>query len=195
MELKEAIEIVSYKLGVKMSVEALDDPILDEDIVRQAITDDESGKAREIDVKTYMTANKMVMEHRKQFHRKAGEEWLSENAKKVGVKTTDSGLQYKVIKKGSGSKPQLESVVNVDYEGTLVDGVPFDSSYDRGIPAEFPVGKVIKGWQEGLQLMSEGAKYQFFIPQELGYGEQGAGSDIPPFSALVFEVELHSITS
>lgn len=193
MELQEAIEIVSYKMGIKLSVEALDDPILDEEIVRQAISDDESGNARDIDAKTYMTANKMVMEHRKQYHREAGEKWLSENAKKEGVHTTDSGLQYKVVNEGAGAKPDLNSIVTVDYEGTLVDGVPFDSSYARGIPAEFPVGKVIKGWQEGLQLMSAGAKYQFFIPQELGYGERGAGSDIPPFSALIFEVELHSI--
>ncbi len=194
MELEEALEIVSYKLGVKNGVEALDDPILNEDIVRQAIADDESGKAREIETKDYMIATKLVNAHRQQHYKEEGQAWLAENAKKEGVVVTDSGLQYKVITEGDGAQPTEDSMVVVDYEGTFTDGRPFDSSYESGEPISFPVGGVIKGWQEGIQLMKEGAKYQLYIPYDLAYGERGAGSDIPPYSVLIFDVELHEVS-
>jgi FKBP-type peptidyl-prolyl cis-trans isomerase FklB len=116
--------------------------------------------------------------------------FLEENAKKEGVKTTDSGLQYKVIEAGKGTSPKATDVVSVHYKGTLPDGKEFDSSYKRGQPAEFPVNGVIPGWTEALQLMKPGAKYQLFIPPDLAYGAQGAGQDIGPNQALVFEVEL-----
>lgn len=118
-----------------------------------------------------------------------GAAFLKENAKSKAIYTTKSGLQYKIVKKGEGKKPTVNSTVKVNYTGTLIDGKKFDSSYDRGMPAEFPVGAVIPGWTEGLQLMNEGAKYIFYIPYNLAYGEQMAG-DIPPGSTLVFEVEL-----
>lgn len=124
---------------------------------------------------------------------KEGAAFLAENAKKPGVKTTASGLQYKVIKQGSGPKPKATDKVKVDYKGTLIDGKEFDSSYRRGMPAVFPVSGVIKGWIEGLQLMPVGSKYQLFIPSNLAYGETGQGQDIGPNSTLVFEVELHGI--
>lgn len=122
-----------------------------------------------------------------------GEKFLAENKTKEGVITTESGLQYKVEKEGTGAKPTANDKVKVHYTGTLLDGTKFDSSVDRGEPAEFGVGQVIKGWTEGLQIMPVGSKYIFWIPSELAYGERGAGQDIKPNSVLKFEVELLDI--
>lgn len=119
-----------------------------------------------------------------------GEKYLAENAQKEGVVTLPSGLQYKVLREGNGKKPKATDQVKCHYEGMLMDGTMFDSSVQRGEPATFPLNGVIAGWTEGLQLMQEGAKYRFFIPYQLGYGERGAGSSIPPFATLVFDVEL-----
>jgi len=116
----------------------------------------------------------------------AGEAFLAENGKKDGVVTLPSGLQYQVLKEGNGKKPSATD----QYEGTLIDGTVFDSSYQRNQPATFGLNQVIPGWTEGVQLMQEGAKYRFFIPYKLAYGERGAGAQIPPFAALVFDVEL-----
>lgn len=119
-----------------------------------------------------------------------GEKYLADNAKKDGVVVTASGLQYTVIKGGNGKKPKATDKVKCHYEGFLIDGTVFDSSVQRGEPATFPLNQVIAGWTEGLQLMQEGAKYRFFIPYNLGYGAHGAGASIPPFAALIFDVEL-----
>ncbi len=119
-----------------------------------------------------------------------GKAFLAENAKKEGVVTLPSGLQYQVIKEGEGKKPSATDRVKCHYEGTLIDGTLFDSSIKRGQPAVFGLNQVIKGWTEGLQLMGEGAKYRFYIPSELGYGAQQAGEMIPPYSTLIFDVEL-----
>ena len=119
-----------------------------------------------------------------------GEKYLAENAKKEGVVTLPSGLQYQVLREGNGRKPKATDQVRCHYEGMLIDGTLFDSSIQRGEPATFPLNGVIAGWTEGLQLMQEGAKYRLFIPYHLGYGERGAGGSIPPFAALVFDVEL-----
>jgi FKBP-type peptidyl-prolyl cis-trans isomerase FklB len=123
-------------------------------------------------------------------HKEAGEKYLADNAKKAGVITLPSGLQYQVLKEGNGKKPSAKDSVKCHYEGFLIDGTVFDSSIQRGEPAVFGLQQVIAGWTEGLQLMQEGAKYRFFIPYRLAYGEGGAGSSIPPFAALVFDVEL-----
>jgi len=120
----------------------------------------------------------------------AGEQYLAQNAKNEGVIALPSGLQYKVLREGDGRKPKTTDQVVCHYEGFLIDGTVFDSSYQRGEPATFPLNQVITGWTEGLQLMQEGAKYRFFIPYRLGYGEGGAGALIPPYSALIFDVEL-----
>lgn len=120
----------------------------------------------------------------------AGEDFLAENAKKDGVTVTKSGLQYEVLNEGSGKKPKATDTVRCHYEGRLLDGTVFDSSYKRNEPAEFGLQQVIAGWTEGVQLMAEGAKYRFYIPYMLAYGEGGAGAMIPPFSTLVFDVEL-----
>ena len=119
-----------------------------------------------------------------------GEKYLALNAKKEGVITLPSGLQYQVLKEGNGKKPSAKDSVKCHYEGFLIDGTVFDSSVQRGEPATFGLQQVIAGWTEGLQLMQEGAKYRFFIPYRLAYGEGGAGASIPPFAALIFDVEL-----
>jgi FKBP-type peptidyl-prolyl cis-trans isomerase len=121
-----------------------------------------------------------------------GKTFLNENSKKEGITVTSSGLQYEVINEGNGEKPADTSKVLAHYEGTLLDGTKFDSSYDRGEPSEFPLNQVISGWTEGLQLMSVGSKYKFYIPYNLGYGERGART-IPPYSTLIFTVELIEI--
>jgi len=126
-------------------------------------------------------------------NRKEGEAFLARNKKEKGVKTTASGLQYKILVSGKGKKPAAEDTVTVNYRGTLIDGIEFDSSYKRGQPATFPVKGVIPGWTEALQLMPEGSKWVLYIPAKLAYGERGAGHVIGPNSTLVFEVELLSI--
>lgn len=122
--------------------------------------------------------------------KRAGEEYLEKNAARSGVTVLPSGLQYEVVREGTGRKPKATDSVKCHYVGTLVDGTVFDSSRRRGEPAVFPLNGVIRGWTEGLQLMQEGAVYRFFIPYNLAYGENGAGASIPPYAALVFEVEL-----
>ncbi len=122
-----------------------------------------------------------------------GKAFLAENKNKEGVITTESGLQYKVVTAGDGAKPKATDTVEVHYRGTLIDGTEFDSSYKRGKTIEFPLNGVIKGWTEGVQLMSVGSKYQFYIPSELAYGKRGAGASIPPNSTLIFDIELVSI--
>lgn len=126
-------------------------------------------------------------------NKKEGEAFLTENKKKEGVVVLPSGLQYKVMKKGVGKKPKATDTVTTHYRGTLIDGTEFDSSYKRGQPVSFPVNGVIPGWTEALQLMEEGAKWQLFVPSSLAYGERGAGPQIGPHAALIFEVELISI--
>lgn len=126
-------------------------------------------------------------------NKEAGEKFLAENAKKQGVVTTESGLQYEVIKQGAGAKPKAEDQVKVHYEGKLLNDSVFDSSIKRGEPTEFYLNQVIKGWTEGLQLMPVGSKYRFYIPQELAYGADENNPQIPPFSTLVFDVELLEI--
>lgn len=122
--------------------------------------------------------------------RAEGEKFLEENAKKDGVIVTESGLQYTVIKEGTGKSPKATDTVKCHYEGFLINGTVFDSSIQRGEPIDFPLNGVIKGWTEGLQLMKEGAKYRFFIPYNLAYGEAGAAGAIPPYATLIFDVEL-----
>jgi FKBP-type peptidyl-prolyl cis-trans isomerase len=144
-------------------------------------------------VMTYMQkrqAEKMQAMYTKNIEE--GENFLAENKKREGVQETTSGLQYEVITMGTGAKPVETDMVKVHYTGMLIDSTKFDSSVDRGAPAEFGVNQVIQGWQEGIQLMPVGSKFKFYIPYELGYGENGTGP-IPPYSVLVFEVELLEI--
>lgn len=194
---------VSYALGLgigrQLSQMGADN--LDIDDFAKAIKDILAGKKPEIDDAEAQTLVMDFFEKQEAKQRAAaaekfketkekGEAYLAENAKKEGVVTLPSGLQYQVIKEGNGRRPKATDKVKCHYEGMLVDGTLFDSSIQRGEPATFPLNGVIKGWTEGLQLMQEGAKYRFFIPYHLGYGENGAGASIPPFAALVFDVEL-----
>ena len=123
----------------------------------------------------------------------AGTKFLEDNAKRDEVNVTESGLQYEVVAEGEGESPVAASTVRVHYHGTLIDGATFDSSYERGQPAEFPVGGVIKGWTEALQMMKVGSKWRLYVPHDLAYGEQGAGAAIAPYSTLIFDVELLDI--
>lgn len=137
--------------------------------------------------------NKQAEEDKKsEVYKVAGDKFLADNGKKQGVVTTTSGLQYQVMKEGDGVHPTAESTVKVHYHGTTIEGIVFDSSVERGEPIEFPLNQVIPGWTEGVQLMSKGAKYKFFIPQELAYGSSSPTPVIAPYSCLVFEVELLS---
>ena len=167
----------------------------------QAIKDVLGGKDLKVShreaqtiVQDYFAKQEQKLQEERQVkgkaHKEAGEKYLAENAKKEGVKTLKSGLQYQVLKEGNGKKPTAKDTVKCHYEGFLIDGTVFDSSVQRGEPATFPLQQVIAGWTEGLQLMQEGAKYRFFIPYRLAYGEGGAGAMIPPFAALIFDVEL-----
>ncbi len=148
-----------------------------------------SAKASAITQGYFMKAQSMEGGKNKE----AGQKFLTDNGKRAGVTTTASGLQYEVIKNGTGPKPKAENTVKVHYHGTTIDGTVFDSSVERGEPVTFGLGQVIKGWTEALQLMPVGSKWKIYIPSELGYGEQAAGPKIKPNSVLIFEVELISI--
>ncbi len=199
-ELKEEIDSVSYSLGVNIAVtvkgQGLDSLNIDalargmKDIYEAnpdiQITKDEA-------LKILQDYGKKSQLSQYESNKKAGEDFLAENKTKEGVITTASGLQYKVIKEGKGSKPTINDVVKTHYHGTTVDGKVFDSSVERGEPISFPVNGVIPGWTEALQLMPVGSKWQLYIPYQLAYGEQGAGGAISPFSALIFDVELLEI--
>lgn len=156
------------------------------DVLENAQTRIDSRKAQQI-VNERLTA---MQEEAGRAARETGEAFLADNAQKEGVVTTESGLQYMVLTEGSGKHPVATDRVKCHYEGRLIDGTVFDSSYRRGEPATFPLNGVIAGWTEGLQLMGEGAKFRFFIPYNLAYGARGAGESIPPYAALVFDVEL-----
>ena len=164
------------------------------DLIKQGFINGLYNYTEQLDMQTAGAYVEAVVSRMKYGETKAeGEKFLQENALRDGVKTTESGLQYEVLVQGKGKKPTAESTVKVHYEGTLIDGTVFDSSYQRGEPIEFPLNGVIKGWTEGLQLMPVGSKYKLFIPYDLGYGERGAGGSIPPYATLIFTVELLEI--
>jgi FKBP-type peptidyl-prolyl cis-trans isomerase FklB len=203
--LKDQKEKISYIIGMEIGGNFKKQSIdIDPDILSRGIKDGLSGAKpllSEQEAREVMTAFEKEMRSRQQAAQKAageknkkeGEAFLAENKKKAGVKTLPSGLQYRVIKAGTGKKPAATDTVTTHYRGTLIDGTEFDSSYKRGKPATFPVNGVIPGWTEALQLMEEGAKWQLFIPSNLAYAERGAGRVIGPHATLIFEVELISI--
>lgn len=196
---------ISYTIGVnigkdfqtqKMDVDAdilllgLKDAMTNKEL---RLTDEEMVSEIEAFQKEMQAKMAAEMEAMVAKNKAEGEAFLAENAKKEGVVVTASGLQYKVLEPGGGDSPGSADMVTVHYRGTLIDGTQFDSSYDRGQPATFPVGGVIAGWTEALQLMKPGAKWQLVIPAGLAYGERGAGQDIGPNATLLFEVELISV--
>ena len=194
---------VSYALGIGIGHQLanMGGQELNIDDFAQAVKDVLGGKelkiksseAQQIVQDFFAEQEKKISQQRQEAgkaHKEAGEKYLAENAKKEGIVTLPSGLQYQVLKEGNGKKPSAKDSVKCHYEGFLIDGTVFDSSVQRGEPAVFGLQQVIAAWTEGLQLMQEGAKYRFFIPYRLAYGEGGAGSSIPPFAALIFDVEL-----
>ena len=196
---------VSYSVGYRLGNDFKRQQVkINPDMVLKGIQDATAGGATlmtEEEMRSAMSnvANRVKAAHMETLKKqgeenlKAGEAFLAENAAKEGVKTLESGLQYKVIEAGSGKSPQKSDKVTVNYRGTLIDGTEFDSSYSRNEPATFGVAQVIPGWTEALQLMKEGDKWEIYIPSRLGYGERGAGGRIPPNSALIFEVQLISV--
>jgi FKBP-type peptidyl-prolyl cis-trans isomerase FklB len=199
--LKSQKEKVSYIIGMEIGSNLKKQTIdIDSTILARGVKDILSGAKplltdQEIQ-ETMVGFQKEMMAKQSEVAKKnraEGEAFLAENKKKEGVKTLPSGLQYKVIKVGTGKKPKSTDTVTVHYRGTLINGTEFDSSFKRGQPATFLVSKVIPGWTEALQLMEVGATWQLFIPSSLAYGEQGAGGDIGPNATLIFEVELVSI--
>ena len=186
---------VSSALGMSIGhqLQQMNATDLNIDDFAQAITDVFNGDAKLSDAEAQAAVQDFFSrkaEEQAKAAKAEGENFLAENAKKEGVKTLPSGLQYKVLREGDGRKPSATDKVECHYEGTLINGEVFDSSYRRGETATFGLNQVIKGWTEGLQLMQEGAKYRFFIPYNLAYGEHGAGQSIPPYAALIFDVEL-----
>jgi FKBP-type peptidyl-prolyl cis-trans isomerase len=201
-ELKTFDQRFSYTLGVRMAkmLSAQGIGKLDGPAFGAAVADVINGKDLQM-TEDQMTETLKERSDRINKERKAkaaaalekGKKFLADNAKSEGVKVTDSGLQYKVIREGKGESPKKTDRVKVHYEGRTIDGKKFDSSYDRGQPAEFGVSGVVKGFSEALQLMKPGAKYQVFIPPELGYGERGAGKVIGPNEVLIFDLELLAV--
>jgi FKBP-type peptidyl-prolyl cis-trans isomerase len=205
VELKSYAQKLSYMLGQQIGNNIKESPTeIDVDIFVSGIKDSLKGSKSLLNEEETNEIRKefsrQIQESRNQKmaalsgkNLKDGQAFLAENKKKEGIVTTDSGLQYKVLKKGDGPTPLSTDKVTVHYRGTLLDGTEFDSSYKRGQPASFQVGGVIRGWTEALQLMNVGSKYQLFIPSDLAYGQRGAGQRIGPHSMLIFDVELLSI--
>ena len=197
-ELKNYQDSLSYAVGVLWGQNIKQQGLeVDATRVGQAIGDVLSGGNNLLDIKA---ANDLLKKHitgkqeaDKQKNKGEGQAFLAENAKRKEVVTLPSGLQYEVLKEGTGALPKATDQVTVHYEGKLIDGSVFDSSIQRGEPATFPVTGVIQGWVEALQLMKTGSKWKLFIPENLAYGERGAGSMIGPYSTLIFEVELLGI--
>jgi FKBP-type peptidyl-prolyl cis-trans isomerase FklB len=195
----------SYSIGMDLGMRMKSQPLdIDAEMLARGLKDVLTGQKplmTEQEVRETLTALQKEMITKQQElakasgdkNKKEGEAFLAENKKKTGVKTLPSGLQYKVIKAGTGKKPKATDTVTVNYRGTLINGTEFDSSYKRGQPATFPVNGVIPGWTEALQLMQEGSKWELYIPSNLAYGERGSPGGIEPNATLIFEVELISV--
>jgi FKBP-type peptidyl-prolyl cis-trans isomerase FklB len=205
ISLKDNKDKVSYAIGLDvgnaMKKQSID---INTDIFMRGLKDALSGGKKlmsDDEIRETMTAfshemadkQKEAMKKLSEKNKHDSDAFLAENKKKEGIKTLESGLQYKVITEGTGKTPKATDTVTVNYRGTLIDGTEFDSSYKRGQPATFPVNGVIPGWTEALQLMKEGAKWQLFIPSALAYGDKGAGAVIGPNATLIFDVELISV--
>jgi len=192
----------SYGIGYQMGEQLASNPFdgLDVEVVLAGLTDGFNRAAPQVDnndLRAAFTEINERMQSAKQAQfagaMEEGAKFLTENAQRDEIVVTESGLQYEIITVGEGEKPVAASTVRVHYHGTLIGGDVFDSSYDRGQPAEFPVGGVIRGWTEALQMMPAGSKWRLYVPHDLAYGEQGAGGAIGPFSTLIFDVELLEI--
>ena len=186
----KAIYSLGYDLGTELKDHALE---FNSELMLQGVNDAIEGNKPLVKTTGRNKALAQIREQRVQHNLEQSQAFLAENAKKEGVVTLDSGLQYRVIQAGEDKSPQATSSVTVNYRGTLIDGTEFDSSFDKGKPANYQVKKVIKGWREALLLMKEGDKWELYIPPELGYGKRGLRERIPPNSALIYEVELIAV--
>ena len=194
-------EKLSYSMGIFFGQSvSRQDMDLDIPAFMQAVEDVLKGSDLKLDTKEmqqilsdYQKKEREQLVAQANDNKTKGEKFLEENKSKEGVKQTESGLQYKIIKEGDGKKPTIDDTVVVNYRGTLIDGTEFDSSYSRGEPAELGVNRVIKGWQEALQLMPVGSKWQIAVPSDLAYGQRGAGGKIGPNATLLFDIELIAI--
>ncbi|MAY42717.1 MULTISPECIES: FKBP-type peptidyl-prolyl cis-trans isomerase [unclassified Neptuniibacter] len=204
LQLETLEQKASYGIGRQMGDQLAQQPFegMDLNAISAGIADAFEGTEMRVEVNEIQEAfnvlNERMREQQEAEAKEAsavGEAFLAENAKREGVTVLESGLQYEIVEAGEegSEKPSKESKVRTHYHGTFIDGKVFDSSYDRGQPAEFPVGGVIAGWTEALQLMNKGAKWKLYIPYDLAYGAQGSPGGIPPYSALVFDVELLEI--
>lgn len=192
----------SYGVGRQMGEQVAGNPFagLDKEALIAGVTEALNGQPSEVDQKLLNAAFKEIQSRMATLNaNKAsamsvkGEKFLAENAKREEITTTASGLQYEILNQGNDERPSASSTVRTHYHGTLIDGTVFDSSYERGEPAEFPVNGVIAGWTEALQMMGVGAKWRLYLPHQIAYGAQGAGGAIGPYAALVFDVELLAI--
>jgi FKBP-type peptidyl-prolyl cis-trans isomerase len=204
LTLKTDKDKLSYAVGMNIGRSIHSQSMeIDPAILLRGLKDEMAGKTVMTDMEAHNTLMQAQQEAKKKAdetrqasmepNKKAGDAFLAANKTKEGVVTLPSGLQYKILKEGTGPKPTPADSVVCNYRGTLIDGKEFDSSYKRGQPATFPVGQVIKGWTEALQLMPVGSKWELFVPPDLAYGDRGAGPDIGPGATLIFEVELISI--
>ncbi len=202
MSFETPAQIVSYLIGRQVGDQLKTNQFPDFDIdgVAKGIKDTFADAQMPLSEEQIEAAYKVIQEQMQEIQAKASEEgqkvgteFLAQNAKKDGIITLESGLQYEILVEGNGAKPTKESTVRTHYHGSFIDGKVFDSSVERGQPAEFPVGGVIAGWTEALQLMGEGSKWRLFVPSDLAYGAQGSQGAIPPHSALIFEVELLNV--
>ncbi|WP_308445990.1 FKBP-type peptidyl-prolyl cis-trans isomerase [Alteromonas salexigens] len=197
---KQASYGIGYQMGEQLRTNPFDGMAVD--AVVAGLRDAFAGEAQQVDNDTLREAFGEIHQRLQAAKAEAskavieeGNAFLSKNAEREEVNVTESGLQYEVLAEGEGNSPEADSTVRVHYHGTLLNDQVFDSSYERGQPAEFPVNGVIKGWTEALQMMKEGAKWRLYVPNELAYGEQGAGAAIAPYSTLVFDVELLDVLS
>lgn len=179
----QGIDLDAFSAGLKAAAAGKQSTLTEEDMARVLTQFKRQSEAKEL----------IELKQKAEENAKIGQAFLTENAKKAGIKTTKSGLQYQILQQGKGKSPKADSNVRVHYEGRLIDGTVFDSSIARNQPVVFRTTQVITGWTEGLQLMKEGAKYRFFIPAELAYGQIGSGDVIEPNSTLIFDVELLEI--
>ncbi len=195
-------EKASYGIGLQMGEQLKSNPFegLNLNSVFEGMKDAYTGNDFQVEIPAIQAAfeeiNAEITKRREEEAKvlaAEGESFLAENAKRAEITVTASGLQYEVLTAGEGEKPSADATVRTHYHGTLINGEVFDSSYDRGEPAEFPVGGVIKGWTEALQMMPVGSKWRLYVPQDLAYGERGAGASIAPYSTLIFDVELLAI--
>ena len=190
MEIEQAIDIVSYKLALKDPSAAQADKVLNSEKVEQAIADKAAGTEEKVDLKLYMQATKMLKQHRMELNKTENLDFLEKLKSQAHIQQHSSGLLYTINRQGDGAPIQADDTITAHYTGTLIAGTIFDSTSERSQPSTFALRKVIQGWQQGLPLIQQGGSITLYIPQELGYADQGFGSKVPAFATLIFDIEV-----